>query len=92
MPDFIRTTARYDGTVQGVGFRATTLMCADGLRVSGAVRNRPDGSVEVIAEGPPAEVDALLQRIGDKLRNRIEAVDVQRGAATGEYDGFHIAY
>jgi acylphosphatase len=39
------------GRVQGVGFRAWTYSRARELGVTGSVRNRPDGSVEVEAEG-----------------------------------------
>jgi len=47
------------GRVQGVGFRVSCAREALRLGVSGSVRNRPDGSVEVVAEGPEAAVHAL---------------------------------
>ena len=47
------------GRVQGVGFRFWTLRMAEQRGVSGWVRNRLDGTVEVHAEGdPPAIRDA----------------------------------
>lgn len=39
------------GTVQGVGYRFFTCTCAEALGVTGWVKNRPDGTVEVLAEG-----------------------------------------
>ncbi len=39
------------GDVQGVGFRAHTSRIARSLGITGWVRNREDGSVEVVAEG-----------------------------------------
>jgi len=39
------------GSVQGVGFRATTFDEARRLGLAGWVRNRVDGTVEVLAEG-----------------------------------------
>jgi acylphosphatase len=47
--------------VQGVGFRYSTVRQAQRLKVSGYVRNRPDGSVEVVAEGEATGIDALLK-------------------------------
>ncbi len=48
------------GSVQGVGFRAATCRVARELGVLGWVRNAPDGSVAVHAEGPPGAVDGLI--------------------------------
>jgi acylphosphatase len=48
------------GTVQGVGFRATTSYEARKLGLSGWVRNRPDGSVEVEAEGDDKPLDDFV--------------------------------
>ena len=39
------------GRVQGVGFRAWTVRTARALGISGWVRNRRDGSVEILAAG-----------------------------------------
>ena len=47
------------GRVQGVNFRAATQREAQRLDLAGWVRNRPDGSVEVLAEGPRAALDQL---------------------------------
>ena len=47
-----RVTARFDGHVQGVGFRYTTVHLAAELSVRGFVQNEIDGSVTVVAEGP----------------------------------------
>jgi acylphosphatase len=47
------------GKVQGVYFRHATRLEASRLGVSGSARNLPDGSVEVIAHGAPAALEAL---------------------------------
>jgi acylphosphatase len=48
------------GRVQGVWFRGATQAEARAAGVAGWVRNRPDGSVEAVFEGPPPEVARLL--------------------------------
>jgi acylphosphatase len=55
-----RLHALFEGRVQGVGFRFTTMSVASGFKVTGFVRNLPDGDVELVAEGEEAEVSAFL--------------------------------
>ena len=49
------------GRVQGVGFRYSTRQAAGRFGVKGWVRNTPDGSVEVVCEGPRDKVEKLLK-------------------------------
>ncbi len=87
----VRTEVEYRGTVQGVGFRATAVHLARDLPVHGFVQNRPAGTVRLIAEGDEADVEALLQRIGERMRQRIESTDRHSLTPTGETGGFRIA-
>lgn len=48
------------GRVQGVGFRYSTVRRARQLALRGWVRNCADGSVELVAEGVPDAVEALI--------------------------------
>ncbi len=48
------------GRVQGVFFRRSAVDVAERLGLSGWVKNRPDGRVELEAEGPDEALDALL--------------------------------
>lgn len=48
------------GRVQGVFFRAATRDEARRIGVSGWVRNLPDGTVEVLAQGPEEKLNRLL--------------------------------
>jgi DNA ligase D-like protein (predicted 3'-phosphoesterase) len=59
------------GRVQGVGFREATRRRALELGVMGWVRNEPDGSVAVHAEGEPAAVGALEQFLHEGPRAAI---------------------
>lgn len=47
------------GKVQGVFYRKHTLEKAQELGLSGTVQNRQDDTVEIIATGTPAQLDAL---------------------------------
>ena len=51
---------RVHGKVQGVFFRASTLREAVGLGLNGWVKNQPDGTVLIAAEGDPQSLDRLL--------------------------------
>ncbi|WP_057738293.1 acylphosphatase [Liquorilactobacillus uvarum] len=51
------------GRVQGVGFRYCTKMVADQLEISGIVRNEPDGSVYIEAQGKLSELETFIEKI-----------------------------
>ncbi len=61
----------YSGRVQGVGFRFTAQHVARGFDVAGYVRNLPDGRVELVAEGDPAEIDGFLAAVRDAMGHHI---------------------
>ena len=54
---------RIEGIVQGVGFRYYTYRVAKRYGVKGYVRNMPDGSVEVVAEGEESAMEKFLQEV-----------------------------
>ncbi len=54
-----RARMRVTGLVQGVWYRQSTANEAARLGLAGTVRNLVDGSVEVVAEGPREDVEAL---------------------------------
>lgn len=80
--------ARIHGRVQGVFFRNWAVAQARALGLDGWVRNRLDGSVELLAFGPVPAVDALIQLCGKgPPAARVDRVEVEE--AGGEPpDGF----
>ncbi|HPC75279.1 MAG TPA: acylphosphatase [Synergistales bacterium] len=52
------------GTVQGVGFRWRARQAALSLGLSGWIKNRPDGGVEAVFQGPQALVDQMIEWVG----------------------------
>ncbi|HZZ93080.1 MAG TPA: acylphosphatase [Usitatibacter sp.] len=49
------------GRVQGVGFRHAMVQEAHELRLHGWVRNRRDGTVEAVIQGPRDDVEHLIE-------------------------------
>lgn len=88
----IRVQAVYRGDVQGVGFRATAAGQARGLHVHGSVRNQPDGTVQLVAEGEAEQVNELLDRVAAAMRHHIQHVDTVSLPVTGDTGGFRIAF
>ena len=84
-----RVTKRIEvrGRVQGVGFRYAMGEAARGLGVAGWVRNRTDGSVEALVQGPRDAVEAMVAWARQGPRGaRVD--EVREHAADGEFAGF----
>jgi len=62
-----RVEVIFHGRVQGVGFRATVAGLARDLPVTGWVRNEPDGSVRMEAQGDRDQVERLLALIHSRM-------------------------
>jgi len=68
------------GRVQGVGFRWFVRERARALGLTGWVRNRDDGSVEVLALGEEASLRQLRSLLGTGPSGaRVSAVEDQQG-------------
>ena len=81
------------GRVQGVGFRWFVQRAADGLDLGGYVRNMHDGRVEVWAEGPEADVEAMRARLEEGPRwADVVAVEQHEMRPRGDFAGFSITY
>ncbi|MGH7899332.1 MAG: acylphosphatase [Candidatus Binatia bacterium] len=88
----IRARLRVRGFVQGVFYRASARRQAAALGLRGFVKNRDDGSVEVVAEGPEAAIERFIEWCREGPPGaRVTKVDVERGPATGEFRGFSVS-
>ena len=88
-----RLHATVTGRVQGVFFRDFVRIHARRLRLAGWVRNNPDGSVEVTAEGE----DTGLQHLALLLEKGpsgawVEEVETEYTTPTGEFTEFVIRH
>ncbi len=79
------------GEVQGVGYRFFAQRAAARHQVLGYVRNRPDGSVEVLAEGAAAEVEEFKKDLVTGPQwSSVEQVEEINLDPTGLYASFRI--
>jgi acylphosphatase len=89
--DAVRLRAVVRGRVQGVFFRGFTERSAAALGLRGWVRNRSDGGVEVLAEGPRADLLSFLEAIQrGPSPARVDAVEAEWLEASGEFPDFRI--
>jgi acylphosphatase len=90
MSELVGVLVHYTGRVQGVGFRATAEAIAARFPVTGAVRNLPDGRVELLAEGAQSDVEAFLAAVRVRFERYIAAESADWRTATGRYVSFEI--
>jgi acylphosphatase len=85
-----RRQIRFEGRVQGVGFRATARAVAAGFAVTGWVRNEADGSVMSEVQGAAGQINAYLAALRARMGRNItgETAAPMRPAA-GE-SGFEV--
>ncbi len=82
---------RWEGQVQGVGFRFTNTNLAQARSLTGWVRNMEDGSVEMELQGPPANIVSQLKALHasyERMGTRFRLADAQTRAPLANEDGF----
>jgi acylphosphatase len=80
----VRMSARVGGRVQGVGFRFFVRRVALRLGLRGHALNLPDGTVEVVAEGPRETCERMIDALrGRGTPGRVDQVTVEWSEATG---------
>lgn len=93
MGEIGRARIKVSGVVQGVGYRYFVRARAVELGLSGYVRNAPDGTVEVVAEGDRTSVKALVSelRVGPRYAT-VERIDLQWEEPKKDFGGFNYAF
>jgi acylphosphatase len=81
------------GRVQGVFLRDFVRGQAERMQVTGWVRNLPDGTVEVLAEGEDDAITFFLTLLSrGSSHAHVEDVQATYTEVSGEFSGFHIRY
>lgn len=82
----------FAGQVQGVGFRFTVFSIANRCNIKGIVRNLPDGSVEMIAQGENEDINDCIRDINDSFTGYISETKITEAATNPEYTDFKITF
>ena len=82
----------FQGRVQGVGFRYTAQQAARQYRLTGFVRNLPDGTVEMFLQGPTQDLDNCLQDLQDSFAGYIHETQVEPATYSPRYTDFRITF
>jgi len=89
-----RTTKHiiFTGQVQGVGFRFTAFDIANHYSLTGFVRNLPDGTVEMIAQGPPDNIADCIRDIKESFGAHIRETKIEEIPCDPRYEDFKITF
>lgn len=91
--EMVRLTATVRGRVHGVGYRMFVIEHAVARGLRGYVRNDRSGTVEVVVEGPRAQLEGLLEELRrGPIAAHVTEVETLWGPATGECAGFRVRY
>jgi len=79
------------GMVQGVGFRYFVRRVANRLELTGDVRNLPDYTVEIVAEGNPQKIEDLIGEVRKGPPSAVvERLEIHDIPVSGRYQTFLI--
>ena len=82
----------FTGRVQGVGFRFTVFNIASVYNLTGIVRNLPNGSVEMVVQGPSKEIDSCLKDIKRSFSGYINDTAAEDIPQNLNYKDFKITF
>ena len=80
------------GRVQGVGFRFTAHRMAQRHQLTGFVRNMPDGTVEMLAQGPARDIDDCIRDIKEYFGDYLRETRIQEIPTDPKYKDFRITF
>jgi acylphosphatase len=82
----------FTGQVQGVGFRFTAFRIANRCKLTGHVRNAPNGTVEMIAQGNADDINNCIQQIQDSFEAYVVETKIEEIPFDPKYDDFKITF
>ena len=87
-------TMKVTGLVQGVGFRWTTQMIAQELGITGTVKNNPDGSVSIVAQGEELPLEHFIKKIkaSPSVTGHVDHVDLNTVSDAEKFTRFSVVY
>jgi len=81
------------GQVQGVRYRVFIQDAAMALGLVGSVKNVPNGTVLVVAEGTPDTLKELVEYLHEgSLQAQVASVAIEWGTASGTFDEFSVLH
>ena len=86
----VRNHFKITGNVQGVGFRYRAKYAANGLGITGWVKNEWDGSVEMEAQGSQELINKMLVLINQSPYIQIDNMITKVIEPEEHENGFHI--
>ncbi len=93
LPEKQSLSAHVRGRVQGVGYRHFVWKQAAGRGLRGWVRNEPDGSVRLVAEGSREALESFLEAVRrGPVAARVTDVQVHWGPAAGHFEDFEVRF
>lgn len=87
-------TMKVTGLVQDVGFRWTTQMIAQELGITGTVKNNPDGSVSIVAQGEELPLEHFIKKIkaSPSVAGHVDHVDLNTISNAEKFTRFSVVY
>ncbi len=82
----------FTGSVQGVGFRFMAFSTANRHRLTGQVRNLPDGTVELIVQGKADDINDCIRDIEESFKDYIRETKIEEIPVNPRYKDFKITF
>ena len=82
----------FTGRVQGVGFRFTAHRVANHHQLTGFVRNLPNGSVEMLAQGQLEVIDDCIRDIEEEFAGYVRETKIDDVPPDPRHTDFKITF
>ena len=82
----------FQGQVQGVGFRYTAKQTARQYKITGFVRNLPDGTVEMFLQGATQDIENCMQDIQESFTGYLRDTRTEPVSYDPRYTDFRVAF